>query len=53
MQVILTIYTKKYLGIEAEDLGLSSFELVQEGFMVSFSLFIVVWTITYNAVILA
>lgn len=43
----LYIYYARYLEVDLESYGTT--ELLQEGFMPSFGLFLLSWTITYSA----
>jgi len=46
--LISFLYYSKFLGIDDEEFG--RFDLLQEGFVTSFALFMVIWTVTYNMV---
>eukprot|EP01119_Soliformovum_irregulare_P003556 TRINITY_DN1422_c0_g1_i1.p1 TRINITY_DN1422_c0_g1~~TRINITY_DN1422_c0_g1_i1.p1 ORF type:complete len:118 (+),score=26.40 TRINITY_DN1422_c0_g1_i1:57-410(+) len=45
--IMFTYYTK-YLGVDDEEMGRT--ELIQEGFMSSFGLFLVCWITSYNII---
>eukprot|EP01116_Phalansterium_solitarium_P011539 TRINITY_DN27265_c0_g1_i1.p2 TRINITY_DN27265_c0_g1~~TRINITY_DN27265_c0_g1_i1.p2 ORF type:complete len:128 (-),score=8.20 TRINITY_DN27265_c0_g1_i1:727-1110(-) len=47
---ITLLYATKFLRVDVEELGSTTSELLQEGFMSSFGIFLVSWIFFYNAI---